>query len=357
MQSSSCIKAIGSFLRKKSKDIDADDLTNPIKTYQTTFEFLRDDIQRYRDQNIPHSCFQVLHPWAYDLDSVDMKYIVNTNLEGQITKILSANVDAQLFWLAFFKPQLTCSADEFFEAIRQLAEINGLPQYYAQNYKEFDQLMEECKYVISVEDHSEQICKVVKNLIDATIEQGGKNALRFQYKTYKGPFSGSEWADEKTLAQSFVIDQVPNLTQFKGDPELEKLALNEIDRPASCNLSRKVVHTRTMTIPEDRVVLKFESVDTEELKDLEIPVEGDRAVYKIGEGETSHFHIPNDKKLWETQFMICSIDGKFYIRDFGFVHTTRLKLDTRCEVQLQKGSVVDLGKVVHYHFDKVLHFA
>ena len=82
MQSSSCIKAIGSFLRKKSKEIDADDLTNPIKTYQTTFEFLRDDIQRYRDQNIPHSCFQVLHPWAYDLDSVDMKYIVNTNLEG-----------------------------------------------------------------------------------------------------------------------------------------------------------------------------------------------------------------------------------------------------------------------------------
>jgi hypothetical protein len=55
-----------------------------------------------------------------------MKYIVNTNLEGQICKILSANVDAQLFWLAFFKPQLTCSADEFFEAIRQLAEINGM---------------------------------------------------------------------------------------------------------------------------------------------------------------------------------------------------------------------------------------
>jgi hypothetical protein len=48
MQSSSCIKAIGSFLRK-SKDIEADDLTNPIKTYQTSFEFIRDDIQRYRE--------------------------------------------------------------------------------------------------------------------------------------------------------------------------------------------------------------------------------------------------------------------------------------------------------------------
>ena len=172
---------------------------------------------------------------------------------------------------------------------------------------------------------------------------------------YKGPYSGSSYADEKSLSL-FVIDQSPKLDQFAGDPELGKLSLVEVDQFGQCNLSRKVVHSRTLTIPNERVVLKFESVDTEELKNLEIAVEGDRAMYKIGEGETSHFHIPNDKKLWETKFMIVSIDGKFYIRDYGFVHTTRLKLDTKCEVQLQKGSVVDLGKVVHYHFDKVLHF-
>lgn len=49
MQSSSCIKAIGSFLRK-NKDVDEnkDDLTNPIKVYQTSFEFLKADILRYR---------------------------------------------------------------------------------------------------------------------------------------------------------------------------------------------------------------------------------------------------------------------------------------------------------------------
>jgi hypothetical protein len=81
IQSSSCNNAIMSFLRNKSKGIDVDDLTNPIKTYQTTFEFLRDDIQRYRDQNLPLKCFEVLHPWTYDIDSVDMMLIVNTNLE------------------------------------------------------------------------------------------------------------------------------------------------------------------------------------------------------------------------------------------------------------------------------------
>jgi len=60
------------------------------------------------------------------------------------------------------------------------------------------------------------------------------------------------------------------------------------------------MHIKALDIPQNRLKLKFESVDTEELKDVEIVVEGDRAIYKIGEGETSHYHIPNDKKLWET---------------------------------------------------------
>ena len=117
LQSASCIKAIGSFLRK-NKNIQEDDLHNPIKTYQTDFSFLKEDIERYRDQKIKHQCFQVLHPWAYDLNTVDMRYIVNTNLEGQITAMLSKSVDAQIFWLSYFKSQLSCPGDEFIEALR-----------------------------------------------------------------------------------------------------------------------------------------------------------------------------------------------------------------------------------------------
>ena len=30
--------------------------------------------------------------------------------------------------------------------------------------------------------------------------------------------------------------------------------------------------------------------------------------------------------------MICQIDGEFFIRDVGFVHSSRLKLVTKCEV-------------------------
>jgi hypothetical protein len=130
LQSTSCIKAIGSFLRK-NKTINQDDLSNPIKTYQTTYQFLKYDIERYREQKIGYECFQVLHPWAYDLDSVDMKYIVNTNLVGQICEHFRNDENALLFWLSFFKSQMACSADEFLEALRQLSEMNGISGFYA----------------------------------------------------------------------------------------------------------------------------------------------------------------------------------------------------------------------------------
>jgi chaperonin cofactor prefoldin len=113
LQSTSCIQAIGGFLRNTKKNIKEDDLRNSIETYQTTYNFLKEDIERYREQGIKHQCFQVLHPWAYDLDAVDMKYIVNNSLENEICKSFNLSYDSQLFWLSFFKPQLSCSADEF----------------------------------------------------------------------------------------------------------------------------------------------------------------------------------------------------------------------------------------------------
>ena len=48
LQSTSCIKAIGSFLRNANEKINDDDLSNPLKTYQTTIEFLKYDIEQYR---------------------------------------------------------------------------------------------------------------------------------------------------------------------------------------------------------------------------------------------------------------------------------------------------------------------
>ena len=157
MQSTSCIKAIGSFLRK-NKTINEDDLSNPIKTYQTTYQFLKYDIERYREQKIGYECFQVLHPWAYDLDSVDMKYIVNTNLVDPIWRHFKDDENALQFWLSFFKSQMACSSDEFVEALRQLSEMNGVSGFYAGRMQSINAMMAECNYVIGVETHANLIC-------------------------------------------------------------------------------------------------------------------------------------------------------------------------------------------------------
>lgn len=76
-----------------------------------------------------------------------------------------------------------------------------------------------------------------------------------------------------------------------------------------------------------KVVFKFTSVDTEELQGTEVVYDGNLAFFKVGEGDNNHFVIANDKKLWESQFMIVSKGGKFYIRDLGIVHTSRVKVD------------------------------
>ena len=41
----------------KNKNINEDDLSNPIKTYQTDFLFIKEDIERFRKQNMNHECF------------------------------------------------------------------------------------------------------------------------------------------------------------------------------------------------------------------------------------------------------------------------------------------------------------
>ena len=150
LQSSSCIKAIGSFIRNKKKAIGEDDLSNPIQTYEADFEFLKQDIQQYRNQYINHQCFSVLHPWAYDLDKVDFKYIMNNNLTSKVLKCLPDR-NAQVFWLSFFKSQAAVSADDFFGAIRELANMNMIPQVYDQNILNYQQASVACDFVFSLD--------------------------------------------------------------------------------------------------------------------------------------------------------------------------------------------------------------
>jgi hypothetical protein len=177
LQSTSCIKAIGSFLRNHKKNINEDDLSNPIKTYQTDFSFIKEDIERFRKQNMNHECFQVLHPWAYELDNVDFKYIVNNNLSADISNALKGSMDAQVFWLSFFKPQKACASDEFFEALRQVCEINKMQAFWAQKESEYEQLMVSTSHVISIETTPDVIIKVIDEFVAESMNSQGYCSL------------------------------------------------------------------------------------------------------------------------------------------------------------------------------------
>jgi predicted component of type VI protein secretion system len=356
LQSTSCIRAIGAFLRNAKKEIDEDDLSNPIKTYQTDFEFLKADIEHFRGQKMNHQCFQVLHPWAYELDNVDFKYILNNDLAADICVALP-DLHAQVFWLSFFKPQRACAADEFFEAVRQVCEMNKMRSYWEGKEREFQEHMRESDYVISIDSHADTITRVINDLVVEALNRCGYCVLEHQLKFYQAEFEGTAHCDAQALG-AYSYDTNPHMEYFKNDPVLGKLALKdlpgkELSTPSA--MQRSQYNLAPEQLPQKKLVMKFESVDTEELKGVEIAFDGQHQVFKVGEGEANHYQIPNDKKLWESQFMIVVKDGQYYIRDLGFVHTSRVKLDKRAEVRIQKGSIVDLGKVVHYHFDKAIH--
>ena len=73
--------------------------------------------------------------------------------------------------------------------------------------------------------------------------------------------------------------------------------------------------------------MKFEAFSMKEYRNSEISIDGSQGIYKIGDGEANHYQVPNDKKLSESQLIIVCKDGKYYIRDLGILHNSRIKVD------------------------------
>lgn len=102
-----------------------------------------------------------MHPWTYDLDAVDFKYLLSNDLKAKIVQQLEGSVDAQVFWLSFFKPQLACAADDFFDAIRQLCEINSMKKHWVKEAENYELIMRDRMYVMDVEKDAEIIKQVI----------------------------------------------------------------------------------------------------------------------------------------------------------------------------------------------------
>mmetsp|Transcript_3624 Transcript_3624/g.2680 ORF Transcript_3624/g.2680 Transcript_3624/m.2680 type:complete len:125 (+) Transcript_3624:569-943(+) len=111
-----------------------------------------------------HDCFTVLHPWAYDLDTVDFKYIINKDQVETICK-LCKSMDFKVFWLSFFKAQLSCSADEFVNALREYAEMGQAQQYFANKFAtNYEDFMLEHNFSVSLKDLAPYLESMVMDL-------------------------------------------------------------------------------------------------------------------------------------------------------------------------------------------------
>lgn len=200
------------------------------------------------------------------------------------------------------------------------------------------------------------ISEMIQSVNDQSAQQG-YSVLRDQLKQYTGEYS-ADGCQITGYPAGFSLEPMPKLACFAGIKNLASCTVRELtptELAMGVDLQRKSFDSLPNQPSTHKLHLKFDAVDTEEIKNLIVNIDGTSGLYKIGEGEANQYQIPNDKKLWESQLMIVCKDGKYYCRDLGVVHTSRIKIVDNTEVQIQQDTLVDLGKVVHYHFDKVTH--
>lgn len=101
--------------------------------------------------------------------------------------------------------------------------------------------------------------------------------MKMQTKMYQGDFAGSSYVDKDAVGKlGYKISNSALFDEFKNEKtSLGAITLTEISKLESCDLQRKIVPLKTQNLPEEKLVLKFEKVDTEELKNIEIKLDGD----------------------------------------------------------------------------------
>lgn len=186
----------------------------------------------------------MLHPWAYDLDKVDFKYIMNNDLTDRICAMLQTQ-SAQVFWLTFFKSQLAVSADDFCGALRELANMNKVPQFYDQNLPSYQDAAIACDFVFSLAKDAAQISAMVQQVVDAG-SAVGYNALKDQIKVYQGDFD-TENLKVSGFPAGMTVNSNPRFNEFDRDEALASISLRQLSQ-------------QQLDIPADLCRRTFESV-------------------------------------------------------------------------------------------------
>lgn len=221
--------------------------------------------------------------------------------------------------------------------------MNNILEHFTAHYEtEYKNFMLQTDFVITLSTHSEHIKQFVSAAHSEAVRRfGGRSLLNGDQVKFPGTSARkripaaqkNEYLNEEKLTKGTTIGdqsyfEVMNLGGIKA------WNLSEEQFKIPIDLRRLTFSLLPNVRQENKLALKFASVDTDELRDLEIKISGDRAQFKVGEGECNHYVIANDKKLWESQFVILSRDGQFYLRDLGVVHTSRLKVTAKTGLQL-----------------------
>lgn len=166
------------------------------------------------------------------------------------------------------------SADDFFSALRELAHMSKVPQFYTAHLPEYQKSAIDTDFLISVASHSEQINVFVQNIIDAG-HSNGYNVLRDQVKTYQDNFTGTKLIT--SYPTGFHLSEHPKLEAFSKDKDLSACKLKEFtahELEIECDLQRRVFESLPNKAATHKLHMTFEAVDTEELKNLGITVDG-----------------------------------------------------------------------------------
>ena len=90
----------------------------------------------------------------------------------------------------------------------------------------------------------------------------------------------------------FEVASNPRFEQLMSDKDLSSIRLRElsaVELQIGIDLQRRTFESLPNQAAAHKLHMTFECVDTEELKNLEISVDGTQGVFKVGEGEANHY--------------------------------------------------------------------
>jgi hypothetical protein len=112
------------------------------------------------------------------------------------------------------------------------------------------------------------IGRIISDFVAYSMEMTGYCSLQHQIKMYQTQFDGTVYVDSNVISETYQYDNNPRMEYFKNDEVLGKLTLKDKsgkDLNTLSNMQKHEMHLQPAVLPDKKLTLKFESVDTEEL--------------------------------------------------------------------------------------------